>query len=118
MNDDLRVELEYCLEKLGLNDLDMNNLTIPLRELEETSFSIEDHLLHISDLLNEFMTLNIENEQMLRLTEKILVTSQMMREQLDKGQAPNSDASRKLNTIMGRNHEVFMSLSSLIAGHN
>ena len=60
MKDDLRTDLQHCLDQLGENEGDITNLLPQLRDLEKIRHSILDlfdHLRHIHNLSNEIKDL-------------------------------------------------------------
>lgn len=115
MNTELRTELQYCLDQLGENDLEINNLINHLRNLDEISCLVQ-RLIECERLLLALSN-DIQSEQLLKLATNFSESLYDVRSQIGIVQNSRNDHSRNLQNICGRNHKVFMTLANCLKEH-
>ncbi len=112
----LNAELQYCLTRLGQNDLDINNLAPQLREFEEQKHLVDEfahELRELRNLAEHIHNFDHQNKQLIRLVEQIQVTISRAEDRIKRSEASDIDAYRKFSEIAMRNLEVFTSLHKL-----
>lgn len=115
MDENLRVEFERCLDLLGSNDLDINNCLNPLNK-QMNSFQKIDRLLDDSkhrcqEIRNESA---LHDDRYNRLS-VLLQAIQDMKNETNDFSSHLTYLLERIHVVLGRNHEVFMTISKLIA---
>lgn len=117
MNDDLRVDLQNCVDLLGQNDLEANNLVSKLREVKDLSYSVNT-LTEISQKIravyDEFLENRTNHDQLLKLLATIETSLDQMINYYDQISSVIPVALKKTNSILANNHQALITISKQI----
>lgn len=112
MNENLRSDLQHCLELLGQNDLQANNLSNRIYEIENLFDNINSDLDFVQNFAGELMQNARKNNEphetvaalkfaLLRLTKKFEELSSIT-------------LNQDINNVLRRNHEVFFVIAKIL----
>ncbi len=109
MNENLRSDLQQCLDLLGKNDLEANNLSNKIYEIENTSDNINSDLNYVQNFADEFIQKTTKNYVLPEKVEAFNFVLTRLKKRIE--ELSSNTLTQNTNNILRKNHEVFFRIA-------